>query len=298
MAEKILVTGAGGYIGSHVVDALIDMGYNVFAVDIKNTNINPKATFCNADIFSKDADLFEQLGSPDRIIHLAWKDGFVHNAPSHLEFLPKHYDFINSMIDRGVKSISVMGSMHEVGFFEGAIDENTPTNPKSLYGISKNALRQSLKTLNISKPFTLHWIRGFYILGDDSRNNSIFTKIIQKAESGEKEFPFTTGTNKYDFIDIDDLALEIAFTAVQDDVTGEINCCTGKPIALKDKVEDFISKAGLDIKLKYGVFPERPYDSKIIYGNNEKIKAILIKNAFEYGESISKRAQNLISNLG
>lgn len=295
--EKILVTGAGGYIGSHVVDTLLDMGYQVIAVDLKNNNINSAAKFLNVDIFSEDENLYEQLGSPDRIIHLAWRDGFVHNSKVHMEYLPKHYNFISSMVESGVKSISVMGSMHEVGYYEGAINEDTPTNPSSLYAISKNALRQSLKTLNLSTPFTFHWLRGYYILGDDTKNNSIFTKILQKAEMGEKEFPFTTGTNKYDFIDINDLALEIALSSVQDEVLGEINCCSGKPVALKDKVEEFIKKAGLEIVLKYGVFPERPYDSKIIYGDNTKIKQVLKNSLKKYGGEISARIENLISNM-
>ena len=47
--------------------------------------------------------------------------------------------FIYKMIKGGIKQVAVMGSMHEVGFFEGSINENTPCNPQSLYGISKNA---------------------------------------------------------------------------------------------------------------------------------------------------------------
>ncbi len=272
--EKILVTGANGYIGSHVVSTLLDMGYSVAAVDFNNDFVDKRACFLNIDIFDDSNDLYERLGSPDRIVHLAWKDGFIHNAPSHFEFLPLHYRFIKRMYESGVKSVSVMGSMHEVGYYEGAICAETPTNPSSLYGISKNALRQALLTLAAANGYKLHWIRGYYIYGDDKRNNSIFAKLIQKAESGEKSFPFTTGLNKYDFISVDNLALEIALTAIQDEVTGIVNCCSGKPIALKDAVENFIAENHLDIKLQYGVFPTRPYDSPIIYGDITKIKTI------------------------
>lgn len=273
--EKILVTGANGYIGSHVVSTLIDMGYEVIAVDFKDNWIDKRATFLSVDIFSGDDSLYEQLGSPERLIHLAWKDGFIHNAPSHLEYLPLHYDFIKNMVEHGVKSVSVMGSMHEVGYHEGAIFADTPTNPTSLYGISKNALRQSLMLLSANSKFNLHWIRGYYICGDDIRNNSIFAKILQKAESGEKVFPFTTGLNQYDFISVDDLALEISLCAVQDEINGIVNCCSGKPVALKTAVENFIKENDLDIQLQYGVFPTRPYDSPIIYGDVTEIKQIL-----------------------
>lgn len=271
--EKVLVTGAAGYIGSHVVSVLLDMGYDVIATDIRTDGIDQRAQIKACDIFS-DSHPYETLGEPDVLIHMAWRNGFVHNDNSHLEDLPKHYAFLSHMAEAGVKKISVMGSMHEIGYYEGAVDEETPQNPSSLYGISKNALRQALLILKQKYDFSLTWLRGFYICGDDSRNHSIFAKLLQKAAEGAKEFPFTTGVNQYDFIDVDSLSLEIALASVQDAQQGIINCCSGKPVALKDKVEAFIAEQGLDIKLMYGVFPDRPYDSKIIYGDSTRIRSI------------------------
>lgn len=294
--EKVLVTGAAGYIGAHVVEALLDMGYEVIASDINISNVDKRATACCCDIFAEE-DVFHKLGEPEILIHMAWRDGFVHNSERHMLDLSNHYAFIKRMVEGGVKSVSVMGSMHEIGYYEGAIDEDTPQNPSSLYGISKNALRQALMVLSQEKQFQLKWLRGFYICGDDSRNHSIFAKILQKAEEGEKTFPFTTGTNQYDFIDVNDLSLEIALASVQQEVNGIINCCSGRPVALKDKVEAFIEAHGLDIRLAYGVFPDRPYDSKIIYGNNEKIKMI-VQNYVRTADSVAeKRASSLLETL-
>jgi dTDP-6-deoxy-L-talose 4-dehydrogenase (NAD+) len=121
----------------------------------------------------------------------------------------------------------------------------------------------------------LYWLRAYYITGDDMRNSSIFTKLLQAEEEGKKEFPFTTGVNQYDFIDVKELAEMIVAASTQDAVTGIINVCTGTPVSLRDKVEAFIDEKKLEIKLNYGAFPERPYDSRIIYGNNEKIKSIM-----------------------
>ena len=289
--ERVLVTGANGYIGRKVVDALLKLGYKVTATDFSCDQVNPLADRVEVDLFNSD-NLYELFLKPDRLIHLAWKDGFNHNAGSHIEYLPKHLDFIKSLIDAGVKHIAVMGSMHEIGFYEGKVDEYTPCNPLSLYGISKNALRQSLYVLNKNNDFSLYWLRGYYIFGNDEKNHSIFAKLLEKEKAGEKLFPFTTGENQYDFISIDNLALEIALAATQDEVKGIINVCSGKPLSLKDMVESFIKENHLKIRLNYGVFPSRPYDSKIIYGDVSKIKQI-VKNYQD-----QKLVKNLLDTLG
>ena len=272
--KKILVTGANGYIGQHVVKKALDAGYQVIASDIRKTDMDERAVFCETPIFSSADDIYEKMGKPDICIHMAWQDGFSHNAPSHMLNLSKHYEFLMKMVDGGCKRIAVMGTMHEVGYWEGKIDENTPCNPMSLYGVAKNALRQSLLLQAKAKDFQLYWLRAYYILGDDERNHSIFTKLLAAAKEGKKEFPFTSGKNQYDFIDVDDLAQMIFDASTQEEYTGIINVCTGKPVSLGERVEKFIKEHELDIKLNYGVFPERAYDSPIVYGDNTIIRKI------------------------
>lgn len=273
--KKVLVTGAGGYIGRHVVKALLDMGFAVTAADIRNDGVDERAEKIEVSVFKEDPDVYRKLGCPDVCIHLAWRNGFVHNAPSHMEDLSAHFRFLNHMIQGGLKNVAVMGTMHEVGYWEGAIDENTPCNPMSQYGVAKNALRQALMLLAKEKNVNLYWLRAYYILGDDMKNHSIFTKILQKAEEGETMFPFNSGKNLYDFISVDQLASYIAIASTQEEVTGVINVCTGNPISLAEKVEEFIREKGLNIRLQYGAFQDRPYDSPGTWGNPEKIQKIL-----------------------
>lgn len=270
---KVVVTGASGYIGRHVVDALIKMHHEVIAVDMINKGINTDATFLSLDIFSDD--IYNKLGRPDACIHMAWKDGFNHASDAHMGMLSKHYAFIKNMIDGGVKYLSVMGTMHEIGYYEGCVDENTPTNPLSMYGIAKNALREASLLLADKSDTALMWLRAYYILGDDSNNNSIFSKITQMEHEGKASFPFVSGKNKYDFIHVDELAKQIATASTQSEITGIINCCSGKPVSLADKVNEFIEKNHYSIRPDYGKFPERPYDSPAIWGDNTKINKIM-----------------------
>lgn len=272
--EKILVTGANGYLGKGVVQHLLDDGYEVIATDFGDNHIDKRARFISGDIFSIE-DPFEYFQSPDCLLHLAWRDGFVHNSSSHIEDLPKHYNFIKKFAESGVKKISVLGSMHEVGFFEGSINEDTRTNPQTLYGVSKDALRNLVRLECEKNNVIFQWLRGFYIVGNTGDGSSIFSKIVQAVNEGKKEFPFTTGLNQYDFLDYEDFCQYVVDSVGQSEVNGVINICSGRPEKLADRVETFIKENGFDIVLKYGAFPDRPYDSKAIWGDSKKIETIL-----------------------
>ncbi len=274
--KRILVTGANGYIGTHVVKELLSRGLDVVACDMVLSDVDERATLLEADIFSEENDIYELAGRPDALIHLAWKNGFKHNLFTHIEDLPLHIKFLTKMLDSGIKSLSVMGSMHEVGYFEGAINADTPNNPLSLYGIAKNALRQALEVLTREKQIAFHWLRGFYIYGDDAKSSSVLGKIIEADKNGQEFFPFTSGKNLCDYISVYELARQIAAASLQTKYTGIINCCSGKPVSLGEVAESFIKQNGLKIKLKYGAFPERAYDSPAVWGDNEIIKRIIL----------------------
>ena len=275
---KVLVTGANGYIGRHVVKALLDKGADVIACDVVTNDVDNRAERKTLNLFElPKGNVLEQLGSPDVCLHMAWRNGFVHNAPTQIGDLSAHYKFLTAMIDGGLKQLAVMGTMHEVGYWEGTIDENTPCNPISMYGIAKDALRRAMILYCKQNDCILQWLRCYYILGDDKKNNSIFCKLLLAAEEGKKTFPFTTGKNKYDFITVNELANQLSAAVMQKEVVGIINCCTGKPMSLAERVEQFILEHNLDIKLEYGSFPDRPYDSPCEYGDNAKIQIILNK---------------------
>ena len=270
---KILVTGANGYLGKGVVKKLLDKGIEVVATDFKDNLIDKRANIIVSDLFNVD-NPYEYYGEPDVLVHMAWRDGFVHNSLNHINDLPNHTTFLTKMIESGIKQVAVMGSMHEVGFFEGSINESTPCNPQSLYGISKNALRRIVELKCKEYGCVFQWLRGFYIVGNTEDGCSIFSKIVQANSKGEKEFPFTLGLNQFDFIDYELFCEYVADCVIQNDIDGIINICSGRPEKLVDRVERFIKENEFDIELKYGVFPDRPYDSKAIWGDDFKIRMI------------------------
>lgn len=273
---KILVTGANGYIGSHVVKALLDAKNEVIAVDFKHDNIDNRAKKFDTDIFDFDKNYFELFEKPEVLIHFACKDVPVHNSIYHIESIPLHFKFIKNLVDNGLKQVITVGSMHDVGYFEGAVKENTEPHPMTFYGVSKDTLRRLVEIYTDDKDVVHQHLRFFYTYGDDEKSSgSIFAKILQMAKDGQKTFPFTDGKNQFDYIEINELAQQITAVAMQKEISGIINCCSGKPVAIKDQVEFFIKTHGLDIKPDFGKYPSRKYDSPCIYGDITKIQKIL-----------------------
>ena len=255
---KILVTGANGYLGSGIVKAILDAGNDVVAADFKMDRVDERATKIECDLFEVD-NPFQFFEEPDILLHLAWRDGFVHYSDAHIDDLPKHYKFIKKMAESGCKHIAAMGSMHEIGFFEGSINENTTCHPTTPYGIGKNTLRDLTEMVCKKNNIVFQWLRGYYIVGNSKYGSSIFSKITLAVEEGKKEFPFTLGQNQYDFIDYSDFCVQVAKAVSQNRENGIINICSGRPEKLADRVEKFIKENNYEIKLLYGAFPDRPY---------------------------------------
>ncbi len=271
---RVLVTGANGYLGTGVVRQLCDDGVSVIATDYKREKIDKRAGIITCDLFSEE-NPYDFFGQPDVLLHMAWRNGFIHNASSHIEDLPEHCKFIKKMLDGGCRHIAVMGTMHEVGFYEGCIREETPTCPESLYGISKDALRNIVKLFCKNAGAVFQWLRGYYIVGNSENGSSVFSKITAAEKKGQKLFPFTMGINQWDFIDYKEFCRQAAAAIEQDRINGIISICNGRPEKLADRAERFIKESGYKIRLDYGKFSDRPYDSKAVWGDDSKILEIL-----------------------
>ena len=84
------------------------------------------------------------------------------------------------------------------------------------------------------------------------------------------------GLNQFDFLDYEVFCQQVADTVEQSEIEGIIIICCGRPEKLADRVERFLKENNFDIKLNYGAFPDRPYDSKAIREDDFKIRMIEI----------------------
>lgn len=255
--SKVIVTGASGYLGRHVVRALSRRGVSVIAIARGDLGADLAGVQqLNRDLWSLTPEEWVEYAQDATLIHLAWRDGFRHESIAHMGELSKHFSLVNTLAELGLKRFVSIGSMHEIGPTEGLITEEIACNPVSQYGIAKNAFQSAAAELCARTGISFAWLRCFYIIGDDERNHSVFTRILEQSLAGDSDFPLTTGTAQFDFIDVAELG-ELICSVSLSSTCGIVNLGSGNVQSLRSAIEQFISNNRLQIKPKFGAFPER-----------------------------------------
>jgi len=151
---KILVTGGAGFIGSNVVDALIDLGHEVAVVDNLSTgfrkNINPKARFYQLSIRDNELSEVFEREKPELVNHHAAQIDVRKSADDPIDDAEINIlgslNLLTNCVRSGVKRVvysSTGGAIYGEAQYIPA-DENHPVNPISQYGVSKHTVEHYL----------------------------------------------------------------------------------------------------------------------------------------------------------
>lgn len=280
---KVLVTGATGFVGNYVVEKLLEKDLSVIASSSNRDTAIHKAWFKNVtyvplDIKNIDDKInyFEFFNKPDALIHLAWQGLPNYNEDFHVsENLPKHFSFLKNIIENGLKSLTVTGTCLEYGLIEGCLNESLEVKPTTCYGIAKNELRIMLEALSNEYAFNLKWLRLFYMYGKGQSPKSLLSQLEKAVNDNEPEFKMSGGEQLRDFLPVEKMAEYIVDAAMQDEVSGIINCCSGKSISVYDFVLNYLKQQNKTIKLLTGYYPYTVYEPMEFWGDNNKLKSIL-----------------------
>ncbi|MDQ2718406.1 MAG: NAD(P)-dependent oxidoreductase [Bacteroidota bacterium] len=281
--KTILVTGATGFIGSYVIDGLLQMGYNVIASSAHTEKAIGKSWFnkviykpFNLSSFDNSVNCFEYFMKPDLLIHLAWAGLPNYKNDFHVaENLPANIQFLKNLLDNGLTDISVAGTCLEYGMKGGCLSEEMKCDPANAYAVAKNELRKWLENYALEKNFNFKWIRLFYIFGKGQNPNSLFSQLENAIFKEEEVFNMSAGEQVRDYLPIESVAKYIIEISLQNKTTGIINCCSGAPVKIIDLVEKFIKKSRSPIQLNKGYYPYPDYEPMAFWGNNSKLKKII-----------------------
>ncbi len=267
---KVAVTGASGFVGRHVLTELIKHEMDIVAVTRDASRLSAlggSVQVVEMDIANPVPDSFERLGKPDVLIHMAWDGLPNYKSLHHFETeLPKQYQFLKTMIQSGLPSLLVTGTCFEYGMQSGALAASMPTNPTNPYGYAKDALRQQLEYLKVTKPFNLTWGRLFYMYGEGQPNTSLYPKLKEAVSRGEQVFNMSGGEQLRDYLPAKEVAQQIVMLAMAQGDVGAVNICSGKPISVRRLVESWLSENNWEINLNLGHYPYPDYEPMAFWG--------------------------------
>ncbi len=279
MSRRILVTGGAGFIGSHVVDHLLERGFRVVVIDNESTGtraqVNPSAEFVSGDV-RNPADLAPIFAAGvDAVLHIAGQ------ASIRLSFQDPAADLnVNTLgtinvlqqcVAHQVPRLLFASSMTIYGNTEIVpTPETTAPNPASYYGVTKYAAERyvhlTAQRRDLDYPFNVTSLRMFNIYGErQSLTNAyqgVFAIFTGNVLRGEPIKIHADGEQSRDFLHIDDAARAWVDAIDNPASYGQvINLGTGRPTSV-NQLCDIVLHAFGQTRATYPVeyHPAQPGD--------------------------------------
>ena len=325
--KNILLTGGAGYIGSHVVNLLIDQGLDVTIIDSLITGnkalLNPKAKFINCDIAdTKNVSGVLDNNQFDIVMHFAGLirvDESVKEPEKYNEYnFEKAKIFLDACFENGLKKVIFSSTASVYGNpIQDNVSENDELNPLNPYAETKLKLENFLINKSKSENISYIILRYFNVAGADeklrsgliSKYSTHLIKIASEVAVGTREeiiingndYDTKDGTPIRDYIHVSDLAdihLVSAKYLLDKNQSNIFNCGYGNGYSVKEVIDTY-SKT-LNKKIKYKIGPKRPGDSKMVVADPSKFYKTLnwkpkynnleyiLKTAYEWEKKLKK----------
>ena len=274
---KIAITGASGFLGRHVLAAL-KRAHIRPTVLVRNLPafVCDDVDVANFDLRHPPVDAFTALGRPDVLIHLAW-GGLPHYGSLHHfeQEAPAHYSFLKMLVTSGLQHVVVSGTCFEYGMRSGPLDESVSPEPANPYGLAKMILHQQLLHLQHKQAFSLTWARFFYLYGEGQAPNSLFAQLKTAVAKNVAAFDMSGGEQLRDYLPVEKAAADLVALALLRKNTGAVNLCSGRPIAVRTLVENWIRENQWNIKLNLGHHPYPLHEPMAFWGRRDRLDQLL-----------------------
>jgi nucleoside-diphosphate-sugar epimerase len=278
---RVLVTGLGGFIGSHLGRLLLERGDEVHAI------VRPGDSLERLEDLAGRIDLIEADLSdvsayrprllelrPECAFHAAWytRHGLYWKAPENLSCVGMTLSLARALNDAGCRQLVCVGSCAEYDWTHGTlVEERTPTEPDSLYGVAKNATRMILEAWAQETDLDLSWARIFFPFGPGEAEPRLIPSVARSLLAGEP-VRCSHGRQIRDFMYVEDCAR--ALLAIADArLTGCVNVGRGEPVEIRWVVETLARLAGRGIDaVKFGSVPADPLDPPMVVADARRLR--------------------------
>jgi UDP-glucuronate decarboxylase len=269
---KVLITGAAGFIGSHVTRLLVDEGCQVYGVVRPGTDrrriarLLPSIEVIGLDL--SDADTLSAAVAklrPDLCLHLAWvtKPGHYLTSLDNVRLLQASLQLATGLASAGCPRFVGIGTCLEYDTDAGHLSEATPTRPRSLYAVAKASLAAILGELQSQTGMPSTWIRLFYQYGPDEDERRLVPAVITSLLRGAAA-PVGPGGQIRDYLHVEDVARAIWAVARESGLTGPVNVGSGRPVSVRDVVATIGELTGRPDRILWGARPVDPADPPVI----------------------------------
>ena len=275
MKEKVLVTGGTGFIGRNVVDELIKRGYEIHSL-VYPPFAPEKDGLVQYEMNLLDKESLEEFfknHSFENLIHLAWYVGpkcHVHDL--NLDWSIATLNLLKFFKESGGKKFLGAGTISEYEYKYGyLVEDQTPTDPQTLYGNSKNAIFNIAKVYCKQNNIDFKWPRIFNLYGPAEKPQRLMPSVINACLKGE-DVKVSDCLKFQDYLHVEDTARGIV-DVFEADIQGAVNICSGKPMQLRTIVEKIAQLTNFKGNILWGAIPAA-FGDDLVCGNNEKLKSI------------------------
>jgi nucleoside-diphosphate-sugar epimerase len=296
MPERVLVTGATGFIGRHMPPLLQARGFE--------THVTARGAITqSAGVIAHGVDLLRQDDAqrlireirPDIIIHTAWyvAHGRFWNAPENTDWLEASTALAAYAAEAGARRFIGLGTCAEYAT-EATDDaypwpENRRIAPATPYGEAKAALARRLaEKAEARARFGFAWARLFHLFGPGENPARLVPSIMIALREG-REAQCSSGRPVRDFISTHNAAAAIAALATSE-VTGPVNIASGAPISIAAMARLIAGITGRPDLLRLGALPDRPNEPPYMVAQTGRLRRAV---GFTAPVSIAAELRNL-----
>lgn len=288
---RVLITGATGFLGRYMLDRLGKHGISTVVAGRTSPTHNVPADFIKVDLLGNiDFRGLVADSGATHLLHLAWyaEHGKYWSAPVNLRWTEATVRLVEAFCLSGGKQVVVSGTCAEYDWSHGYCVENkTPLNPETLYGISKDATRRLTSAVCAEHDIPCAWGRIFLPYGRGEDGRRLIPSLVDVFKG--KRDPFGVNASAYrDFLHAGDLA-EGFIKLMRNEVVGAYNICSGQPVRIEDLVVQIALALGADPETVLGLTTERPGEPPFLVGDNRKLKAL--------GWSVEHSLDDILANI-
>jgi nucleoside-diphosphate-sugar epimerase len=264
--KRVLITGAGGFVGRHCVPVLLAKGYEVHAVSRSRRQTPAGGVVWHPlDLLARGAAEFVADVRPTHLLHLAWdvRPGLFWTAPENVAWVQASLDLVRAFAQQEGRRAVIAGTCAEYDWNFGYCDEaTTPLVPATLYGACKHALRLIVEAFAARQGFSAAWCRLFFVYGPKELPQRFVPSVIRALLRGEPAC-CTHGRQVRDFLHAEDVA-DALVAVLESEVAGAINIGSGQAVTLAWIASQLAGIIGRPDLLRLGALKAPPGDPSLL----------------------------------